>query len=191
MLSIRVDEEKCIGCGLCSLVCSLVHGGLTSGGSIGQVASVLLASVLPPARVTIRRVEAEGGSGAAGDFAAGGFRIDICRHCEEPLCAAGCVSGAFRLDMELGIVELDRSRCVGCWTCVLECPFGAVSMPALPPGQQAGARALKCDGCRDAGAPQCTRFCPTGALAGGGRQERVTARRRREHVLRRDAAARE
>ncbi len=107
------------------------------------------------------------------------------------MCAAGCVSGAIYLDKELGLVDIDRARCVGCWTCVLECPFGAVSMQLEASGREPEGRALKCDGCREAGAPQCTRFCPTGALSGGGRHERVTARRRRAHVVRRGSAVQE
>ena len=73
----------------------------------------------------------------------GSFRIDICRHCEEPLCAAGCVSGAIFVDKDLGLVDIDRSRCVGCWTCVLECPFGAVSMLQRSPG--AGTRRARAE----------------------------------------------
>ncbi len=188
MLSISVDENRCIGCGLCSLVCSLVHDGFTAGAPANR-----LVSPLPPSRVIVRRrQESEGGRAAAqspASFLAGGFRIDICRHCEEPLCAAGCVSGAIYLDKDLGLVDIDRARCVGCWTCVLECPFGAVSMQLEASGREPGRRALKCDGCREAGATQCTRFCPSGALSGGGRHERVTAGRRRAHVVRRSSAA--
>jgi anaerobic carbon-monoxide dehydrogenase iron sulfur subunit len=186
-LSIRVEEDKCIGCGLCALVCSLAHGGLAALASAQG-----FAATLPPARVTVRPREESAGSPASerapGNFAAGAFRIDICRHCEDPVCATGCVSGAISVDREAGLVILDRVRCVGCWTCVMECPFGAVSMTADTGGEEPARRALKCDGCVGIGAPQCTRFCPTAALSGGGRYDLVTAGRRRAHVQRRGEA---
>ena len=50
-----------------------------------------------------------------------------CRHCEEPLCVKGCITGA--LSIHDGVIQIDKEKCVGCYTCILSCPYGAV-MPS-------------------------------------------------------------
>ena len=35
-----------------------------------------------------------------------------------------CITGA--LSIKDGVVRIDRNKCVGCFTCVLVCPYGAV-----------------------------------------------------------------
>ena len=57
-----------------------------------------------------------------------------CWHCAQAPCVEVCPAGAMRRDAGTGLVWVDASRCVGCWTCVLACPFGAV----LPSGDESG-----------------------------------------------------
>ena len=40
-----------------------------------------------------------------------------CRHCTDPLCVKGCISGA--LTIVDGAVQIDSGKCVGCYTCIL------------------------------------------------------------------------
>ena len=40
-----------------------------------------------------------------------------CRHCEEPLCVKGCITG--RSAIENGVIAIDQDKCVGCYTCIL------------------------------------------------------------------------
>ena len=47
-----------------------------------------------------------------------------CRHCETPLCVKSCITGA--LSQKDGVISCDESRCVGCYTCVLACPYGCI-----------------------------------------------------------------
>ena len=87
----------------------------------------------------------------------------MCRHCTHPWCLDTCISGAIqRLDN--GIVYLDEERCVGCWGCVLGCPYG-VAHPNLKGEEK---HAFKCDLCidrLDAGLkPACVEACPNKAL---------------------------
>ena len=80
-----------------------------------------------------------------------------CRHCEEPLCVKGCITGA--LSIRNGVIEVDRSKCVGCYTCILSCPYGAI-MPSQDGAIQ------KCELCmknRD-GKPACVQGCPNKAI---------------------------
>jgi carbon-monoxide dehydrogenase iron sulfur subunit len=82
-----------------------------------------------------------------------------CRHCEDPICVYACITGAMSKDPATGIVRFDQSRCIGCGTCVLMCPNGAVQL------DDRGRRvALKCEMCRDRGFPSCVEHCPNDAL---------------------------
>lgn len=96
-----------------------------------------------------------------------------CRHCENPRCVEGCISGAMHQDPETGIVSVDADRCVGCRTCVVMCPYGCVTVNEIPNergGEHAApliGRAFKCDLCSEdgvAGEPACVQACPNRAL---------------------------
>ena len=76
------------------------------------------------------------------------------------LCEYNCAfanSGA--LHIENGTVCIDHEKCVGCLTCVLVCPYGAVQ-----PGPDGAA--MKCELCLSnaCGAPACAAGCPNGAI---------------------------
>ena len=81
-----------------------------------------------------------------------------CRYCEEPYCIDACISGAITRDEETGLINVDEEKCVGCWMCVMVCPFGV-----LRPSPD-GKVALRCDLCRDEEEPACVKACPTKAL---------------------------
>ena len=80
-----------------------------------------------------------------------------CRHCTDPLCVKSCIAGA--LSKKDGVIEIDHSKCVGCLTCVLVCPYGAVVE-----GESGAAQ--KCELCmkNTCGAPACVKGCPNGAI---------------------------
>ncbi len=58
-----------------------------------------------------------------------------------------------------GIVRVDESKCVGCWTCILSCPYGAL---VRDEGHKVVA---KCDFCPEHEVPVCVVNCPNEALA--------------------------
>jgi carbon-monoxide dehydrogenase iron sulfur subunit len=76
-----------------------------------------------------------------------------CLHCEEPSCAEACISGA------IGVADRVYSnweRCVGCFMCVMNCPYGAI-VPVL-------GKAVRCDHCLFTEKPACVRACPQNAI---------------------------
>lgn len=81
----------------------------------------------------------------------------ICRQCDEPLCVDACISGALYIDKKLNYVCLDKTKCVGCWSCIMRCPHGSIRVSKHT--------ALKCDNCVSKEKPECVNACPTGALA--------------------------
>ncbi|MBI4787716.1 MAG: 4Fe-4S binding protein [Chloroflexi bacterium] len=52
----------------------------------------------------------------------------------------------------------DSARCVGCWMCVMVCPFDAIQRDLEIQV------ARKCDLCPDREIPACVTVCPTEAL---------------------------
>ncbi len=141
MLRIRAVPEVCIACGLCKVWCKVEHS---------QSKNVYRA-FKRAAPETVSCVELE-------EAGCDSFALQ-CRHCDEPLCVYGCVTGAMTKDPESGIVSVDESRCIACGTCILMCPNGAVRMDT-----RHGRVALKCDLCAERGFPSCVEHCPNDAL---------------------------
>jgi anaerobic carbon-monoxide dehydrogenase iron sulfur subunit len=81
-----------------------------------------------------------------------------CRHCDDPICMKSCIAGA--ISKTNGVVHVDKEKCVGCYTCVLVCPYGAV----LPSPD--GHAIQKCELCTDnaCGEPACVKGCPNNAI---------------------------
>jgi len=128
-----------MGCGLCEVWCKVEHS---------QHKHVIKSfkREKPVARVLVESRGAEC------------FAVQ-CRHCDEPACVFGCITGAMTKDPVTGVVSLDQDKCIGCWTCVLMCPYGAVVMSD-------GTRpmAVKCDLCPGREVPACVENCPNRAL---------------------------
>jgi Fe-S-cluster-containing dehydrogenase component len=75
---------------------------------------------------------------------AGGFtysyRVNVCRHCDDPPCVAACPVEAISR-REDGLVILETADCSGCGLCVDACLYGAIAFD-----HQEG-RAYKCNLC--------------------------------------------
>ncbi len=142
-----VVSNLCTGCRTCEIACAVEHSqSKTLLGAISEE--------LPPRY----RIQVQ-----AGDD----LKLPLnCLHCEEPDCLFACKSGAVSKNPETGQVSVDMSRCVGCWMCVMVCPFGAAQ-----PDHHRG-KVIKCDLCEGrAGGPACVEACPTRALFYGTNEE--------------------
>jgi len=53
------------------------------------------------------------------------YRINCCRHCQDPPCRDVCPDGAITRRSD-GIVVLDAKRCSGCQACLGSCPDDAI-----------------------------------------------------------------
>lgn len=140
-MEILVRYERCLGCHSCELACRVAH-------SRGKTLPAALAEDPPRRRIFVDQV---------GE----GKMPFLCRHCVEAPCLDACIAGAMHRD-ERGLVlnEGGRRPCIGCWMCVMACPYGVINTDA---GRQV---AVKCDrACLDGGGtPACVAACPTRAL---------------------------
>lgn len=138
MKRIYVKEQWCLGCHLCEYNCAFANSGKSS------MAKALMNRKIRP-RI---RVEERGPVSYAVS----------CRHCLEPLCVKSCISGALSKNPE-GLIEINRDKCVGCFTCVLACPYGCIALSEEGVMQ-------KCELCvkNAAGTPACVEGCPNGAI---------------------------
>jgi len=140
MRRIYVREEVCIGCGLCRVYCQTEHSR-----SKDIIKAFKRESPRPLPRI---RVERNGETC---------FSIQ-CRHCDDPVCVYSCLTGAMSKDPANGTVTIDADRCTGCWTCILVCPYGALTRDV---NRKVVA---KCDLCPDHEVPVCVANCPNEAL---------------------------
>lgn len=139
MKEILVDLERCLGCKTCEIACAVEH-------SLSKELFAAIFEDLSPAP----RVYVEAGEQ---------FNFPLqCRHCADAPCIKSCISGALWRDEETGLVKHDQEKCVGCWMCVMACPFGVITR------DRGGQVALKCDRCPDREIPACVASCPTKAL---------------------------
>jgi electron transport protein HydN len=97
-----------------------------------------------------------------------------CHHCQDAPCAAACPQKALYVSDE--IVKIRQDRCIGCSSCILACPFGAIDIVSASKMVTRGkfeyrvARKpviIKCDLCaaREKEGPACIRACLTDALS--------------------------
>lgn len=142
MKRIYVNEKWCLGCRLCEWECAFANSGLDEMFKLkGRFAEFA------------PRIRVEGGEDGGIHFAVN------CRHCDDAICVKSCIAGALSRT-DAGAVAIDKNKCVGCFTCVLVCPFGAIA-PA-PDGRAAA----KCALCTDNsfGEPNCVKHCPNNAI---------------------------
>jgi len=128
--SIVINYEKCVGCRTCEMVCSLGHENEIS-----------------PFRSRIRVSKWE--------ETAHSIPVN-CRQCEDAPCQLVCPVQAITRDEELGRQVVDYGKCIGCRSCVLVCPFGAMAFNTKTK------KIFKCDLCD--GDPLCVKFCAYGTL---------------------------
>ena len=137
---ITVDVKKCYACLTCVVECAYARLGLPKYVPLSQVLSASSVSVE-----------------AAGDFA-----VPLrCMQCEDAPCITVCPTGALNRSSLNEPVLIDKNLCIGCKSCILACPIGAISLDSE------GKAVQKCDMCisrlKKGQLPVCVTSCPTGA----------------------------
>lgn len=138
MKRIYLHQERCTGCRSCEIACAVQHSkSKTLFGALAE-------KPLSQKRVFVHEAE--------------GSRMPVlCRHCEDAPCVNSCISGCLYHD-EHGNVRRHKGRCIGCWSCIMVCPFGVITRDTQKH------IAVKCDRCHKLDIPACVNACPTHAL---------------------------
>jgi Fe-S-cluster-containing dehydrogenase component len=137
-----LDQSRCIGCHACTTACKSEN-----------------AVPLGVTRTYVKSVE-------VGTFpqARRAFQVTRCNQCEDAPCVQACPTGAMYRRPD-GIVDFDKSICIGCKACIAACPYDAIF---INPEDHS---AEKCNFCAhriDQGLePACVVVCPTQAILVG------------------------
>lgn len=142
MKQILVRTDRCLGCKSCELACSVIHS------QAKDLFGVIVGNERPVKRVSVETDPS------------GTVNMPVqCRQCREPKCVSACMTGAMHLDKTSGLVLMREEKCVGCWMCVMVCPYGVI----VPSEEKK--KAVKCDQCISEGHdPACVKACPTKAI---------------------------
>lgn len=138
MKRIYIHEEHCIGCRLCEIHCAVEHS------KTKDIIKTFKEGTPPLPKLIVEESKPLS------------FSLQ-CRHCEDPICVKACITGAMRKEGEK--IVLNEDKCVGCWTCIMVCPYGAINRD-----KEKKTVASKCDLCPDRETPACVEFCPNEAL---------------------------
>ena len=102
---LQVNLEKCTGCRLCEMVCSVFHHGVSNASR---------------SRIKVVKWEQEG------------LYIPMsCQQCQDAPCMIICPVKAISRDEEFGRVMVNQDKCIGCRSCVTVCPFGAMNFSII------------------------------------------------------------
>lgn len=138
MKEILVNIEKCVACKSCEIACRVEH-------SISKnLFTAIFEEQLPKKRVFVEKIDDK-------------VLPLQCRNCDDSPCITACMTGAMHKD-ERGVTICDEYKCVGCFMCVMVCPFGII----VPDLQLRNV--IKCDRCPGREIPACVDACPTNAL---------------------------
>lgn len=130
--------ERCMLCHSCILACQMNFLGVTDPQKIPL-------DKKPPQRIRVT-------------FSRGTPWAWKCQHCLSAPCVEACISGSLTaVEGRTGVMH-HTETCVGCGSCLLVCPHGALSY------DEKGKRVSKCNLCFEEDTPPCIKACKSGAL---------------------------
>lgn len=139
MKKIYYIVDKCLGCKSCEIACAIGKS------QSKELLKAIFEQPKPNPCVDVKKAEGKN------------FPI-ACRHCEKHPCVDACIAAALTFNKEKGNVEHNKDKCVGCWMCIMVCPYGAIRQNntlKIP---------IRCDRCQDVEVPRCVQACSTKAI---------------------------
>lgn len=163
--SLLFDATLCIGCRSCENACAKAHG-------LPMPDDELKPDVLRKTSET-RKGVINNHTTSKGEI----FVRNQCMHCNQPACAAACLTEAMHKTKE-GPVIWREDKCMGCRYCMVSCPFDIPKFEY----HSANPRILKCDMCYDrllkGEIPTCAAACGDALIFGTRREMLAEARKR-------------
>lgn len=163
---ILYDSTRCVGCQTCESMCASTHG-------LPESTDELIAGNVRNTSEN-RRTVINAFTTANGEV----YNKKQCMHCNEPACAAACLTQAMHKTKE-GAVIWRGDKCMGCRYCMVSCPFDVPKFEY----HSSNPKIIKCDQCfdrqKEGQLPVCVENCPAEALVFGTRRELITEARKR------------
>ncbi len=160
------DSTMCGGCQSCEIACAEAYG---------------LPKPTDEPKIGVLRKTDENRRVVVNDYKTSKGEVYIrkqCMHCNEPACAAACLTQAMHKTLE-GPVIWRGNKCMGCRYCMVSCPFDVPKFEY----HSANPKIQKCDMCYDkikgCGIPICAEICPAEAIIFGKRRDLIKEARRR------------
>lgn len=139
IFEIFVRLDRCMGCHTCKTACAVEHSHEKN------LYAAIAERPQPKPRVYVEWIAPDRPVPV------------LCRHCEDAPCMHACIAGAISRSASQAVIT-NPDKCIGCWTCVMVCPYGVIGRHL-----EAGT-AYRCDRCPDREEPACVSACPTKAL---------------------------
>ena len=134
-----IDHERCIGCHACTTACKSEND--VPLGVTRTYVKYVDVGVFPQARRA--------------------FQVTRCNQCDDAPCTAACPTSAMFRRPD-GIVDFDKSICIGCKACIAACPYDAIF---INPEDHSAEKCNFCAHRLDVGLePACVVVCPTEAI---------------------------
>lgn len=137
------DQSRCTGCHACSISCKSWYD-------------------IAPGPLKYMRVY-QWEEGAFPNLRLGILAIN-CYHCEKPVCAEACPTGAIFKEDKYGAVLIDEERCQGNRKCWEACPYGSIAFASDNPGEKAHKCTMCIDRLEEGQTPICVLSCSLRAL---------------------------
>ncbi len=160
------DSTRCVGCQSCEIACAESHG--------------LPAPIGAPKPGELRKTD-EKHNTIVNSYKTSKGEVFIktqCMHCNEPACAAACLTQAMYKTKE-GPVIWRGDKCMGCRYCMVSCPFDIPKFEY----HSSNPKIQKCTMCfekiKKGGMPVCAENCPAEAIKFGTRRELLKEARKR------------
>lgn len=99
MWALSIDREKCNGCGICQIACSIAKKNTAQPSE---------------ARIRVNRYWGELIQS-----------VVVCQHCAEPVCETACLMKAIDNKSPDGYVSREPEKCFACGACMVMCPIEA------------------------------------------------------------------
>ncbi len=137
-----LDQSRCIGCHACTTACKS-ENEVPLGVTRTYVKSVEIGTF-----PQVRRA----------------FQVTRCNQCADAPCVSACPTRAMYQRPD-GIVDFDKSACIGCKACIAACPYDAIF---INPDDNSAEKCNLCAHRLEVGLePACVTVCPTEAIMVG------------------------
>ena len=163
---ILYDSTRCVGCQSCEMACAEANN--------------LPAPEDSPVPGVIRKLD-ESRRSVINVYNTSKGEVYVkrqCMHCNEPACAAACLTRAMHKTEE-GPVIWRGDKCMGCRYCMVSCPFDIPKFEYHSPNPKIEKCTMCFDRIQEGKIPVCAENCPAEAIMFGTRRELIKEARKR------------